>query len=294
MQLIRQPAFADRFYPADPQRCAAMVEACLADSPDIELSQATHCRGGLVPHAGWVYSGSTAAYTCKFAAASRPETVAIFGAVHVLDRNPASLFPDGIWETPLGPLRVDSQLAAAVRRCRHIRIDPAIHRHEHSIEVELPFIRRLLGDVQILPLMVRPGPDASEVGRLVAAEAASLGRRVVFLASTDLTHYGPAFYFEPAGRGAPGLRWAKEVNDRRFISRVAELDAAAVVPEAVEHQNACGAGAVAATIAAAREFGAAAYRELRHCTSAEQPVERDEPLLNSVGYQAGIFVSATS
>jgi hypothetical protein len=248
----------------------------------------------LVPHAGWVYSGETAALSIRAVAQSRPETVVIFGAVHVHDRNEASLFPNGEWITPLGSLRVDTELADRLRRHPLITVDPAVHRYEHSIEVELPLIQYLIGNALILPLMVAPGSNAPEIGRITANEASELGRRVAFLGSTDLTHYGPAFGFEPEGHGEPGIRWARDVNDRRFIRYVADMEAEAVVPEASAHRNACGSGAVAATIAAAEVFGATGYSELRHTTSADVERRLGGTPVNSVGYEAGVFSTAES
>ena len=141
----------------------------------------------------------------------------------------------------------------------------------------------------ILPIMVRPGPWAEEVGRVCAVAAGELGRRTAFVASTDLTHYGPSFGFEPHGRGERGIRWAKDVNDRRFISLVGELDAEAVVPEATTNRNACGSGAVAATIAAARTAGLDEYSELGHTCSADCDSGERGGSFDSVGYHAGVF-----
>jgi AmmeMemoRadiSam system protein B len=186
-------------------------------------------------------------------------------------------------------LDVDDELAAALAGVRSITIDAVVHGNEHSIEVELPLIRAIVGPVKVLPIMVQPSDRAEEVGRAVARAAADLGRRVQFLASTDLTHYGPAFGFEPAGRGPAGIRWAKNVNDRRFVYCVGQMDAAAVVPEAATHFNACGAGAVAATIAAVRETGAVRYVELLHTSSAEVRDEEGWAIENSVGYESGVF-----
>jgi hypothetical protein len=286
VSLIREATYAGRFYPAAASGCDALANAWLTDA-SVEPAMA-----GLAPHAGWTYSGPTAALSIKSISRFNPETIVIFGAVHVPDPNKASLFHAGQWRTPYGSLPVDEELAKHVARIRSVRADPSAHAHEHSIEVELPIIRRLLDDVKILPLMVRPGPWAAEVGRDTARAALDLGRRVVFLASTDLTHYGPAFQFEPQGHGTAGIRWAKDVNDRRFVDLVRQLEAEAVVAEARAHRNACGSGAVAATIAAAIEAGAVCYSELKHTTSAEVDAAAGQaPGANSVGYEAGIFLA---
>ncbi|MFQ5805094.1 MAG: AmmeMemoRadiSam system protein B [Phycisphaerae bacterium] len=284
MPASRQATFAGRFYPAAQQQCDRMLDEMYRP---VELERRP--LGAVVPHAGWIYSGPTAALALAGVAHARPQTVVIFGAVHVFDANEASLYPNGSWETPLGPLPVDQDLATRVARCRQITIDPDAHQNEHSIEVQLPLIRRILGNVSILPISVRPGRLAAEIGRACAVEIAASDRRVVFLASTDLTHYGPAFGFEPHGRGEAGVRWAKEVNDRRFVDLISALDAEAVVPEAAANHNACGAGAVAAAISAARESGADGYLELEHTTSAERELAEGGRPVNSVGYEAGVF-----
>jgi len=283
MSTIREPAAAGRFYPSDRRECERMLSAYEFAKPH------RPAIGAIVPHAGWIYSGATAALGIGAVAAGSPATVVVFGAVHVRDRNRASLYGVGRWRTPLGDVEIDEELAARVRKVRDIVEDPDAHRSEHSIEVELPLIQCVLPNAKLLPIMVRPGPWAAEIGRIVAQEAGGLGRSAVFLASTDLTHYGPAFAFEPHGRGEAGIRWAKDVNDRRFIEIVGALDAESIVPEAAEHQNACGAGAVAATIAAVREFGGDRYCEVRHITSADVDIGDPSERMNSVGYEAGFF-----
>lgn len=291
MNVVRPAAFAGRFYPADKEACLRFVRSALLQLPPPSASQST-AVAGLVPHAGWYFSGSTAAMTIASIAASRPETVVIFGAVHVMDRNFASLFPAGSWSTPLGEIDIDEEVCRRIALIENVRIDAAIHAYEHSIEVELPFVQFMCPGARIVPLMIRPGSDCSRIGRQVAARILESGRRVAFVASTDLTHYGPAFGFEPQGRGSIGFRWAKDVNDRRFLKLAAELECDAVVPEVAIHNNACGSGAVAATLAAAIEARATQYRELRHTSSAEREAdEGSEPGLNSVGYVSAVFTA---
>ena len=284
MGAVREAEFAGRFYPGDRGQCEEMVDGLL---------RGVRTRTGLaaiVPHAGWVYSGSTAALGIATVAGGRPDTVIIFGSVHVLTRNKASLYARGVWRTPLGIVAVDEELAERIAAGMDVEVDPGVHQHEHSIEVELPFVQRLLPEARIVLIMIRPGPWAEDVGRHCASAAQEMGRRVVFVGSTDLTHYGPSFGFEPQGRGEAGIRWAREVNDRRFIELIEKLDGSGVITEAAENRNACGAGAVAATIGAALEVGAKRYEELRHTTSAELEYAQGGQPQNSVGYEAGVFI----
>ncbi len=285
MPPTRPPAVAGRFYPDTEHECRRMAEEFFGGITPVPGI------GGIVPHAGWVFSGSTAALAIAGIAATKPETVVIFGAVHGPDTNPASVYGRGAWDTPLGPLAIDEELAARFVRSRPIVDDPSHHGREHAIEVQLPLLKYVVPDMRIVPVGVRPCSEAAEIGRICARECAAAGRRVAFLGSTDLTHYGPVFGFEPHGRGAEGIRWAKEVNDRRLIALLQAMDAGAVVSEAAVNRNACGPGAVAATIAAMVELHAAGYIELRHTCSAECPgVEGGDPY-NSVGYEAGVFTT---
>lgn len=284
MAATRPAAVAGRFYPADADSCGQM------------LAEMFHKLGGppalaaIVPHAGWIYSGRAAAMAWSSIGAAQPETVVIFGAVHASDRNDASVFAEGSWETPLGTVEIDAGLASRFVRCPQVSASSSAHAAEHSIEVQLPLLQYVLPASRFVPIAVRPGPHASEIGRGCARAAAATGRKVAYVGSTDLTHYGPAFGFQTHGHGEEGARWAKDVNDRRFIALIQAMDAEGVVEEAAERRNACGSGAVAATIAAAREIGATQYRELCHTCSAEVRTFGDADASNSVGYEAGVFL----
>jgi AmmeMemoRadiSam system protein B len=281
---LRLPIAAGRFYPSDASECVGLLDEMAANL------QPVPAVGAIAPHAGWIYSGRTATRSIISIAAKKPGTVMIFGAVHVPMRHQASLFGEGAWESPLGAATIDSELADLIRRIPQVRDDPESHRFEHSIEVLLPIIQRHLPDARILPLMVQPGRWAEQIGRECAKAAIELGRRVAYLASTDLTHYGPAFGIEPAGHGETGVRWAKEVNDRRLIELIAAGQAAQVVPEAALSRSACGAGAVAALMGAMAESGATEFRELEHTSSAEVEHAAGGAPVNSVGYLAAVFL----
>ncbi|MBI5864650.1 MAG: AmmeMemoRadiSam system protein B [Planctomycetes bacterium] len=287
MSIIRPPAVAGRFYPADEAQCARALKQMFHKAADVQT--VAGAIGGIMPHAGWYFSGVTAARTVQALSNATPDVVVIFGAVHVSDLNRASVFDRGAWQTPMGMMPVDEELAAAVVESVVATPNPQAHRFEHSIEVELPFIQHVFGDIAILPVMVRPGSWSAEIGHTVAQAAERLGRRAIYLASTDLTHYGPSYGFEPHGRGGDGLRWAKQVNDRRFLDCVGRMGSEEVVPEAEEHRNACGAGAVAATLAAVTYGGGANSLELSHVTSADVLAATGERSDDAVGYAATVF-----
>jgi AmmeMemoRadiSam system protein B len=168
--------------------------------------------------------------------------------------------------------------------------DERFHRYEHAVEVELPLLELAWPGATILPVEVPLVENAVLIGRATAQRITGAGIRAVFLASSDLTHYGPAYRFAPAGVGITGLRFAMD-NDRRLLDRIEHYDVERIVPEVRESLNACGGGAIAAMLSACREMGASRVTVLRHQNSYQtlaqvQPQQPD----NAVGY-AGIVVS---
>lgn len=290
---VREPVVAGQFYPADPERCRLDVEdlvraASTASAIPLDRTPA----GGLVPHAGWVYSGSVAAAVLtRLAAARQPGVIVLFGGVHRSRGRQAAMFGDGRWETPLGPVTVDARLAERVLGHSNLILeDPYAHEDEHSIEVQMPLVARLFPKARVLPIMVPPIPDAHQVGEAVARTLNAYHYDALIVGTTDLTHYGPAYGFTPRGMGSAARTWAKEENDRRFISLVCHMNEQEVVPEAVTRRNACSGGATAATIAACRKLGATSGILLQHTTSAEVTLARfGSEAEDSVGYAGIIF-----
>ena len=103
-------------------------------------------------------------------------------------------------------------------------VDERFHQQEHAVEVELPLIQAAWPGVLVLPVEVPAIESAVEIGRAAAKRVKQLGLRGVYLASSDLTHYGPAYRFTPSGIGLPALEWAKE-NDRRILRLVTDMQA---------------------------------------------------------------------
>jgi hypothetical protein len=307
--MIREPIVAGRFYPDRPEQCLSEVRKCLslaeknalADKPPVAPETADgrdtaaayrDLVGGIVPHAGWIYSGAVAARVLnEIARRKKPDVVVIFGAVHTMRCSGAAVFPSGAWETPLGLTRVDGRLAGRLQgQTGLLEADPHAHEDEHSIEVQLPFIQHLMPDALIVPIMVPPDDKAAVLGTAVGRTCKHTGVDAVFVGSTDLTHYGPSYGFTPQGTGADGLAWAKDVNDRRMIDLILALRADDVVEEAAAHHNACGAGAIAATAAACKAVGADRATLLEHTTSYEVLSElHHEPMRDAVGYAGIVF-----
>jgi MEMO1 family protein len=194
--LVRSPAVAGQFYPADPEVCRREVQQLTSGAEHAAaqgLPGLGRLLGGIVPHAGWICSGAVAGEVIATLTRDADiETVVLFGAMHRVRGQRACVFSEGAWETPLGAVAIDEELASAIADSPLLTTDDEPHELEHSIEVQIPFVRELAPTARLLPILTPPSPSAPQVGELVADAAARLGRRTVFIGSSDLTHYGPA------------------------------------------------------------------------------------------------------
>jgi AmmeMemoRadiSam system protein B len=287
---IRTPVVAGQFYPADQDDCLKQIRECLASRPVGEPLPAS-IVGGIVPHAGWAYSGDLAAMVFAAVQKQRPDvrTFVIFGTAHYY--RPQPVVDDfQAWQTPLGTVGVDTELRRALLERELAVTDSRAHQGEHSIEVQVPFIRHLFPDAKIVPVIVPPVEAAIGVGEAVAELVGGPDHAAVCIGSTDLTHYGPGYGFIPMGRGSDGLQWAADVNDRQFIDLAVALDAERLLATAMEKGNACGPGAAAAAVAAARKLGVAKGRLLAYTNSGEVVRRRTGGCSrDSVGYAAIVF-----
>ncbi len=197
----RPPAVAGSFYPGDAGQLAALVDGLVeaAVGRPGETPAGGRLLGLLVPHAGLVYSGLVAAAAWRLAPAARPSTVVLLGTNHVASwLSGVAAWPAGAWGTPLGDVMVDAGLAAeACALGDPFAADPPAHLGEHSIEVQLPFVTRLLPGVPILPLAVGSGTGdraragGERLGQLLARRRAA-GEHPLLVISTDMAHYPPA------------------------------------------------------------------------------------------------------
>jgi len=287
---VRKPVVADQFYPGQRDACVEEIDACLKARTLTESLPDT-IVGAIVPHAGWTFSGSVAALAFS-AIKQRHEqvhTFVILGA-HYLGSLP-SVYGTGRWTTPIGEVDVDEELAKAVLDSGHAVSNIEAHLSEHSIEVQVPFIKHLFHGSKILPILVPPRELAITLGAALGdIIVSSAERKIVCIASTDLTHYGPRYGFTPMGTGADALEWASKVNDQKFIDLALKLDAQGLLASAAENYNACGPGAAAATVAVARKLGKKEGLLLTYTNSNEVMLQTMGTMSrDSVGYAAIVF-----
>ena len=241
MSASRPPAVAGRFYPGDPTELRGLVRSFLNEAP----GSPSRAPAAIVPHAGLIYSGACAAHV--FRRVVLPATVVILAPNHTGRGRPdrAGIWADGVFETPLGGVAVDEEVAAVLLARDDLVVeDRAAHRAEHAIEVELPFLQELDPAARIVPIVLPwVGWDRC---RELAALLADLGPdTVIVLASSDMTHY------LPARRAA--------AQDELALERVRALDGKGLLAVCHRHQiTMCGRGPAAVALEVARRWGATA------------------------------------
>lgn len=278
------------FYPEDSEQCREEAGSYLRP---LQTALDHTWIGGIVPHAGWICSGAIAGQAIATIARTNPavDVVVVFGAIHTpLPTKQAVLDTHSRWAVPGGQSDIPQDVSAGLLELKDFFcVDERFHSREHAVEVELPLIQQAWPTAAVLPVEVPAFQMAAEIGRRTAEQLVARKRRPNFLASSDLTHYGPSYGFTPWGVGPMGLHRAKE-NDDRLLRLVTTLSDEAIVPEVLTRANACGGGAIAAMIAACKVFGATRAKVLRHANSFETlAAVAPQPPTNAVGY-AGVVV----
>jgi AmmeMemoRadiSam system protein B/AmmeMemoRadiSam system protein A len=261
---VRKPAVAGAFYPDDPEELETMVDAFLQaiDALDGEPI------GLIVPHAGYVYSGWVAAYGFKQLEGVHYDTIVIIGPNH---QDPTfgdiSVYAQGAFETPLGLVPIDEQVARAlIDSDERIVFDPEVHAQEHSIEVEIPFLQLVQDNLNIVPIIVgQPTEENVEVLSGALAEVLA-GKKALLIASSDMSHY-PAY--EDAVLVDTATLAALETRDPQAVLDTIRGSMASGVPDL--GTCLCGQGPVLAVMKAAAQLGAKQVTVLQYANSADSP-----------------------
>lgn len=280
----RSADFAGSWYPGRASECRRAIEEFSRSSAPCP-SGATF--GGIVPHAGWVFSGRIACNVIRcLSEQSSPDTIVLFGR-HLHPSSKSYIMAEGSWETPLGDLAIDQELGdKLLAEFPFVAETPTRYDQDNTIELQLPFVKHYFPEVKILPLGVPPAQTSLRIGERAMEICRDMGRKALVLGSTDLTHYGYNYGYAPKGAGKQAVDWVKNENDKRVVDLILKMDAGEVIRESLTHHNACCSGAVAAAIAAAKALGAAEARKLFYATSYDV-----RPDNSFVGYVGVVFIS---
>ena len=281
---VRKAMLAGSWYPESASECEKEINNFLNDAT-VSPSSKNKLTGGIVPHAGWYYSGSIACNVINYLKKGDvPDIFVIFG-MHLGPEHPCYIMKEGAWETPFGNIEIEEELAVALVKRFNFDVEtPEYFIEDNTIELQLPFIKYLFGDVKIVPIGVPPAKKSLEIGRAVADISTKLGLNIKVIGSTDLTHYGLNYGFMPEGIGHSAVDWVRKVNDKKIIDIMLEMDPDRVISEALKHQNACCSGAAATAIAAAKQLGADHADAIVYATSYDK-----RPSDSFVGYTGIVF-----
>jgi hypothetical protein len=236
---VRRAVFAGSWYPSSASECEREITGFLAEGRNLH-PPGRPLVGGIVPHAGWFFSGAIACRVIQVLAQDAPPDAVVLFGMHMHPGQQPVIMDRGAWETPLGPLPIAEKLADYLTTHMTFRLErPEDPNRDNTIELQLPFIRHLFGEIPILPIGVPPSEAALRVAQTVVEGARHLALDIKIVGSTDLTHYGPNYGFTRHGSGAAAVAWVKEDNDRRFIDAALAMNPEAVMEGGVHRQNAC-------------------------------------------------------
>src|SRR5271169_6845905 len=273
--VVRQPAVAGRFYPANAQHLRAEVETYTTVPASAGSEPETRIRalGCVVPHAGYVYSGQVAG--AVFGLLELPRRFVILCPNHTGMGEPLAIMSGGSWHTPLGDVPVDAELAQALKGATPLLCeDQGAHRYEHALEVQLPFLQVLRPGFEFVPITVGTSnfEDLTALGDAIGDLLAALSEPALVVASSDMNHYESDS--------------VTRVKDRRAIDQVLALDPRGLFDTVrLGNISMCGYGPATIMLTAARKMGATNAELIRYATSGDASGDRDMV----VGY-AGIAV----
>ncbi|MGA1842498.1 MAG: AmmeMemoRadiSam system protein B [bacterium] len=188
--LVRSSAVSGQFYPPSASELKKMIRGYL------KLASPQEEAGSLIalvcPHAGYVYSGEIAAYSYKLLEGKKIDTVILIGPSHRFSFTGASIWPSGVYQTPLGDVKVNEQMARLISdSSESVSFKSQAHIQEHSLEVQIPFLQMVLKDFQIVPILIgRLSPKAVEEISLKLADILKKPGSLLII-SSDLSHYHP-------------------------------------------------------------------------------------------------------
>jgi len=261
MSTVRQPAVSGLFYPNLRVALARSVDELVLRAASKPVRGRLH--GIIAPHAGYVYSGGTAAVAYKLLKDKSYDSVIIIGPSHREYFDGVSICAGDAFETPLGAVGIDHELRdLLVQEWPGISVTETGHKTEHSIEVQLPFLQRLFKSFSFVPIVM--GDQRSEhCDRLAeAVSRACAAKHVLLIASSDLSHYHP-------------YKTAVEL-DRQVLEEIERFDADGLIQKLEANEvEACGGGPIVTVMKASRQLGANSSQVLHYCNSGDVSGEKD-------------------
>jgi AmmeMemoRadiSam system protein B len=269
--IVRPPAVAGMFYDESPEDLRKSITGFLERVKIPKLNDKV--KAVVSPHAGYIYSGFTAAHAYKLIAGNKYDCVIVVGPSHREYFDGISIYPGEAYETPLGTIPIHKEIRAELlNEKKAIVASKAGHGAEHSIEVQLPFLQNVLGEFSLLPIIM--GDQRSELCSVLAETLAQVvnDRNILLVASSDLSHFHP--YNEAVKLDSYVIEELKNYDSAKFVD---DLEA--------NKFEACGGGPIAAVMETAHFMGAKKAEILHYCNSGDITGDKR----SVVGYLAAAF-----
>jgi AmmeMemoRadiSam system protein B len=252
--MIRRPAASGRFYPGSEFALKKQLDRCTS------AKERKKAIAVVAPHAGYDFSGRTAG--AVFSEVEVPGTAIVLGPSHWGGGARLAIMSEGSWDTPLGEVPIDSEVAAALKKtCDELEEDAAAHEAEHSLEVEIPFLQHVNPEVTIVPIAISTHDEMmlESLGRGIAETIRSAGKDILIVASSDMSH---------TERSNAARQEEVRRRDMMAIEAIVQLDARKLLRVVREQRiTMCGPAPVAAAITAAKLLGAREGRLVSYTTS---------------------------
>ena len=249
---VREPVVAGQFYPGTKKALEETLTALMD-----KKSKKKKAIGAMSPHAGYAYSGAVAGKV--FSALDRNELFIIIGPNHTGSGAAFSVFTQGTWNTPLGPVEVDEEFAGELVRASNLfKADTLAHAYEHSVEVQLPFLQHAISDFKIVPICISSlniGDLKSAAGD-IAKTIKDLQRNATLIASSDMTHYEP--HEEAKKKDMEAISAILRMDEDELMEKVTSLNI-----------SMCGVAPVIMTLNAAKILGAKKTELIDYKTSGD-------------------------
>lgn len=286
----RKPAVAGQFYAGTANQLNQQINKCYLDTRGPGTLPIIHQKkpkviGLIVPHAGYIYSGPIAAHSYHHLASHGfADTFIIVGPNHTGTGSAVSLMKEGIWQTPLGEIPINTDLAQKIHT-GIIDADATAHHHEHSLEVQLPFLQHIAQqkhhfDIVPICMMLQDIDTVQEIGNILTNAIQQTTKHIVMIASTDFSHVG--FNYTTMPPENQRVDQYATSQDQKVLQQILNMDPEGLI-QTVHHHNIsmCGYGPVAAVLTASKKLGAQQVNLLKYGTSYEV-----SPSTSCVGYGA--------
>jgi len=242
------------WYPFDGKDCKREIESYLEGWTPSQLPSSKGL-GGIVPHAGWYFSGKLAAkvfHSLKLK--SKVEVVVLYGG-HLSTEDLPRIVVEEACETPLGDIEIHAGFVKNLMKSIDMRKESPTS-GDNTIEIQLAMVKYFFPEAKLVAMRSPLSLKAETLGKAVAEIAKKEGISILSIGSTDLTHYGPNYGFLSKGVGPASVEWVKKENDKGFVDRALRMDAGGLMKHAIENDSACSAGAAISAMATCKAMGA--------------------------------------